>query len=622
MVRTPFRHSLAPPPPRLAATVAAAAAAAVLCASLALASLPGHPTPAARAQANAPDLYLPDLRSAGPTTASLPAGRIMPVRRRFGPSRRLAPASISDFGYSAIDLANLSAVALSIKLDLSQRQRNPHSVSRALPVGGTTSFKMHEESVISDGVWHGVARPGAGPAGAIVRSGWVLSGTSTSAYEGLIPATKLLVPLFIRGADGVYSDYTIMNADTTLEDNAVTFDVFAPDTGELIAEWEDHLEKGDVTNLDAIEIGNAVSDLPANRADGSWVGALRIEAAAPVAILIYQNEALEGGVSAMGARTFGSATAAQYLPLVRRNYLGNSVIAVQNRDGKKANVTITYHGAHDSPKLADQSVTQSFTIGPNGMHYVDLGTGTIGDVPAPAIDRGSGTNTGFYGSAVVTADTPVLAAVMETTGQPKRTRTNAAYNAFNSGDFGQNFLVPAVRSHPGQRITAFFVQNPGTATANVTAEIRFAGGRKTTLGASVPAGEMRSMMVTEAADEVPAIITSDQPVAVLVYETPFGTVAAYQDVDVFDTVAYAAPRNGSAAVPPTTVPGTTTVPATSTPTPSRTPNGQTPTSGTPVRTTTVPVPDATPPIPSTTTPPAKARVFLPFVLRAYSIRAR
>lgn len=600
-------------PPTSSWPAAAMAAVAAVAAMLALAAMPHHPN-TVQAQSAASDLYLPDLRSAGPTTASLPSAGILPVRRRFGPTRRLAPASISDFGYSAIDLANLSQAALSIKLDLSQRQRNAHSFNRSLPVGGAVSFKMRDESLISDGVWSGIARPGTGTAGAIVRSGWVLSGTSTSAYEGLIQANKLLVPLFIRGADGVYSDYTIMNADTTRDDNAVTFEAFAPDTGELLAEWEDHLEKGDVTNLDAIEIGNPVSDLPANRADGSWVGALRVESQGPVAILVYQNEALEGGVSATGARTFGAATTAQYLPLVRRNYLGNSVIAVQNRDGKKANVTITYRGAHDSPKLADQTVTQSFTIGPNGMHYVDLGTGTVGDVAAPAIDRGGGVNTGFYGSAVVTADTPVLAAVMETTGQPKVTRTNAGYNAFNSGDFGQSFLVPAVRSHPGQRITVFFVQNPGTATANVAVRIALPGGRTSTLNAAVPGGEMRALKVAEAVDEAPAVITSDQPVAALVYETPFGAVADYKDADVFDTVAYAAPRNGAA--PPPTTPGTTAVPTSATPT--RTTTIPTPTSG-----TTTPAPSGTPgAVASSTAKAPQARVFLPLVLRGVTIRAR
>ncbi len=587
---------------RLALRLAAAIG---LTLALALAVAPVAPAPA-RAQDGAHDLYAPDLRSAGPTTASLPAALAEPVRRRFGPRRAAAPGSISDFGYSAIDLANLGSGALSLKLELSQRGRNARSFTRQLPGGGALTFRLADESTVSDGVWHAAVRaPGA--TGAVVRSGWVLSGTSTSAYEGLRPATKQLVPLFVRGVNGLYSDYTVMNVDTTRETNAVTFQAFAPDSGELLAEWEERLAPGDVISLDAIEFGTAVSDLVANRPGDGWVGGLRIESPAPVAVLVYQNEANEGGVAALGARPFSAAATTQHLPLVRGNFLGSSAIAVQNRESRKAEVTITFRGAPDSPKHRGQTVTQSFSIGPYGMHVVDLGRGgDLGDVAPTTVDRGSGTNTGFHGSAVVTSDQPVVAAVLETSGQPDRTRTSAAYNAFTAADLGQHFVVPAVRSRAGERVTRLYVQAPGAA-AQVTVQVIAPGGRVTSLESSVPAGEMRVVALGDDANGGRALVQSDQPVAVLVYETPFGAVGDWVDADVFDTVAYAAPRTSGAL--PTTPP---------TASPTSGPGSPSPTAGTPPVGASPTATRAATPTPDRTGP--RWEITLPIVLRSVRIR--
>lgn len=593
-----------PPRPTSRATHALRLAAAlVVAAALGLGAAPDARP--ARAQVGAHDLFVPDLRSAGPTTASLPAALAQPVRRRFDARRAAAPGSISDFGYSAIDLANLGSGAVSLKLELSQRGRNPRSFTRALPDGGALTFRLAAEDTVSDGVWHATVRAPAAT-GAVVRSGWVLSGTSTAVYEGLRPATKQLVPLFVRGVDGLYSDYTVMNADTERETNAVTFQAFAPDSGELLAEWEERMAPGDVINLDAIEFGTAVSDLVANRPNDGWVGGLRIESPAPVAVLVYQNEANEGGVAAFGARPFSAAATTHYLPLVRRNYLGNSVVAVQNREGRKADVTITYRGAADSPKHRGQTVSQSFAIGPYGMHVVSLNGGDLGDVPPPAIDAGGGVNAGFYGSALVTSNQPIVAAVMETSGQPDRTRTSAAYHAFTAADLGQHFVVPAVRSKAGQRVTQFFVQ-AADAAAQVSIQIGGPGGRTIALEGSVPAGEMRVFKPNEDVDAARAVITSDQPVAVLVYETPFGTVGDYVDGDVFDTAAFAAPRAA----------GTGTVP---TATATRTPGGGSPT-------TVTPPPSGTTPAPTAATPTAdrggtRWRIHLPLVLRTVRMSGR
>jgi|GEM_PF-6936262 len=592
--RSPHRNICSP----------AAGRAAVAAAVLALAAVaPTFTTPyAARvvhAQIGANDLLLPDLRSAGPTTATLPTKNIAPVRRGFGPARRLGPSGIADFGFTDIHVANLTDSAFSVQLNLSLRDRNPRSFTRQLAAGGGATLHMAGEETISEGYWHATVRS-TGAVGAIVRTGWVISGTSTSAYEGVRPATKLLVPLFVRGVDGVFSDYEIMNLDTDLEENTVTYQTFSPDTGELLSEWEDRLKPGAVTNLDAIEDGTSVSRLEANRPGDAWIGSLRIEAAGAVALQVYQNEAFEGGVSATGARPFSAAATTQYVPLVRRNYLGNSVIAVQNRDSKKANVTIAYRGAPDSPKHANGTVEQTFSIGPYGMHFVDLGTGRMGDVPAPAIDRGGGANTGFYGSAVITSDQPVVASVMETTGQPDRTRTNAAYNAFLASELGQKFIVPSIRSRSAARVTQFVVQNPGTGAAGVDVKITSAGGRSSTLATTVPPGEMRIVKLTEDTDGALAVITSDQAVAVLVYETPFGTPGAFKDAEAADTVAYAAPRYAGGSVPPTarSVSPTPTASATT-----ATPTGPTPTGSIPTRTA------------SATASGPRFRAFMPIVLR-------
>src|SRR5262249_43344161 len=140
--------------------------------------------------------------------------------------------------------------------------------------------------------------------------------------------------------------------------------------------------------------------LGSNSATDGWIGHAWFSADQPITVMAYGDELEGNGSSAYVGRPVSLADPVQYLPVVRANYQGDSLIAVANAQatGNTAvDVTIDYKGAPFSPSGANQTFSQHFQVAPRGSAFVDLSTGQRGTRPSPDLPRGSGADKGFIG---------------------------------------------------------------------------------------------------------------------------------------------------------------------------------------------------------------------------------
>ena len=173
-----------------------------------------------------------------------------------------------------------------------------------------------------------------------------------------------------------------------------------------------------------------------NAPTGGWLGHAWFQSGQPIAVLAYGDELEALGSSAYLARPISAAATTQYLPLVRANYRGDSLIAIANATMKAVDVTVVYHGAAFSPGGAGQSFHQEFKIAPRGAAFLDLSTRGRGTRPSPELPRGAGADQGFVGSATISATGPVLAVAQDEQLLAGKVDSVAAYNAFGPDDLG------------------------------------------------------------------------------------------------------------------------------------------------------------------------------------------
>lgn len=535
---------------------ARAALAALALATAAPLLLAAFERPEARAVrlAQAPAIrYFPDVQNNGYTTATIPSD--LAGAARFG------AAGIEGWGFSTLDFQNLSADPARVATRLALRERGSVTLRRTLAGLAGQSLPVAREPSMLDGFWHGEMETDAEVAG-LVRTTWPLS--ATSVYEGIAPARQWLLPLIVRGLDEHYSIYFVQNASEEVA--TVTYQWFDPDTGGIESEWADELQPGEVVNLDAIEFATPLSRLP-DVVEGGFIGGLRVNATQPVAVMVYNNEAFAGGVSAYVGRPRPDAATTHALPVVRSNYLGDSLIAVANATDQAVEVTVAYRGDPSSPVAADAAIEDAFTVGPRGTKVLDLSGRGWGTAGATRLGRGGGLNTGFVGSAMVTATGPVAVTVLETAVYPSAVRASASYNGFTPAELGSAFAVPALRHVPGGRTTRVVFHNPGDVAVSVEAVLLDGEREVHRETTTVPAGTARSIGTSgDVSATLSARFVASAPIAALVYETPWESPADWGlagDAG-YDTAAYAAPKASGATFP-------TPRPPTITPTPTPTP---------------------------------------------------
>jgi hypothetical protein len=321
----------------------------------------------------------------------------------------------------------------------------------------------------------------------------------------------------------VYSHTTILvtqNTSDAADPNQTKFRVFDNIDGAPILSLSVKMQPEGVIIYDTWFDDRQFGDLPINAAGGSIVS-MRISADEPVALMSYGDEMNGEGSSAYMARPASDASTKQFLPAVRANYLGDSLIAITNADmSNDANVKVTFRG-HD-PGIAGngETFTTEFTVGARGAAFLDLADLGRGNQPSP-VPRGGSTNRGFFGSAIIESSRPILVAVHEEARVRRTVRSVAAYNAFGEADLSTRWAVSRLKNYSSGRRSYVVLQNPGLTDADVGLTYRGLGGAALQSSrVSVPSQGVTIVTPDRGLhEECQLAVASDQLLAVLVYDT-------------------------------------------------------------------------------------------------------
>jgi hypothetical protein len=562
--------------------------------------------PQVRLAQSAADQILPHLVSGGyePPTTPTPYGTPPPSRtpwptwapptwpprptriprpREVGPDAQATPVPRTEgmisFGESIIDLQSLSDEPQSVDIRLhSLDQFEDVSLTRHLDAMAAISVELKSEQAIAFSNYAASIRPERA-LGVLARTTWATG--AMGVYEVPQPGTASILPLF---AVDVFSHTTIIQMTNTNPDLGDAIHMEANDTdGSIINEWTFWLDPGESGTIDPYARAE-FRVLPPVVGDG-FIGGVRFAAGQRTSIMAYGDEAEGRGVDAYLARPIDAADKVQYLPQVRANVGGDSLIAVANTTEKPVDVTITYLGATDSPSGARATFTQSFTLGRRYCGLIDLDLARKrGNIAPPALPRGAARDEGFLGPAVIRASAPVLAMVLDQDARPIDGQSSftvlssAAYNAYSPSDLGQTWLLPRVYPSIEGRSTEVAVFNPGTSPVTFRVEWGFLP--DDLVGTSGPItvapGQVAlvPILAVEGADPQ-AAIRADGPVAVVAYDG--GTYVdrtAYWPLRVTGDLLDGVPTVEAPPTPtpePGTPPATASGPATRTPTATRTP---------------------------------------------------
>lgn len=413
------------------------------------------------------------------------AGRLQGEDEAFMPSLQsglrsvatgaaMAEAVISGqegFGAAIVEAQNLSNRPNSMTLDLVQQTGgNPSSLDRTVEPMSVTRFDLEREVSVEGGYYAG-RLSGRESLGAVARIRWP-SG-ATAAYEAAPSAHHFIVPLVARS---VYSHTSIVYAQNAAEmegDNVIDMVVYDRDDGSVLASTTCNARRGENCQWDAAHASWVFgpSMIGSNAPTGGWLGHVWISSSRAASVMAYGDEMAAKGASAYVGRPVSAAATVQYVPLVRCNYAGDSLIAIANAHDRAVDVTIEYHGATFSPSGAGRTFSQQFSIPHRGSAFVDLSERGRGSRPSPGVPRGSAAGLGFVGSAVITASGPVLATVQDEQMAAGLVDSVSAYTAYGPGDLGTGFGVTGVRKSVGYQSTTLLGYNPGADAIEVTAEL-------------------------------------------------------------------------------------------------------------------------------------------------------
>ncbi len=436
------------------------------------------------------------------------------------------PLGQQGFGETVIEIQNRTDRTTAFELRMAPRSvTSPALLARTLGPRGALRVETVDEQGVKAGFYTGLLS-GDEPLGGIARIGW--STGARAAYEAVPPATDLILPLVARSVYGHYSVLTILNTDTSAERNEVDLRIYDNQSGELVKMVTAAIPAGESTVYDTVWderlFGSDV--VGSNAPTGGWLGHVWITAQKPVVVLAYGDEENGDGSMAYVGRPVSSANAVQYLPLVRANYHGSSLIAVANASNEKVDVSVEYTGASYSPSGAGETFQQSFSITPRGSRFVDISDRGRSTVPRPVLPAGRSVNTGFVGSAVIRASGPVLAVVQDEEETKGKVNALAAYNAVGPDELGTAFGVPGWRDVADHLSTTLLLQNPGEGEVVAQVQILTEDDQLVAdLERRVPAGGVGGVSVlrvpgAKAGEHYRALIEADGPIAALVVEEP------------------------------------------------------------------------------------------------------
>jgi hypothetical protein len=248
------------------------------------------------------------------------------------------------------------------------------------------------------------------------------------------------VPNYLRGHYGYYSTLSIANPSTTTTANVtITYKADStystPNPGATVVANHTIAPGKALVRHDGPTATDDQSDLDDTTAFTRFFGSVMITSDIPIVAMV-NTEALESAQAQGGtfnAVPTSAATTKISVPIIMADYYGYyTSLTIQNVSGSAGTVTITYtsDGAYSSVKNYSKAYPHS--IAANGSINVYEGHSggiSIGDINTDSVWV-SGSYRRFLGSAVITANVPIVAFVNEELDVNTRD-SMYTYNAFN-----------------------------------------------------------------------------------------------------------------------------------------------------------------------------------------------
>ncbi len=363
--------------------------------------------------------------------------------------------------------------------------------------------------------------------------------TSNSAgnYSSPTPGSSVIVPVVLRDWAGQTSEITVQNASTS---NTVDYTVTVngrqnSGTDQLTGT----LEPGSARTYSLNDFGVENNGTAEEGTEGGFLGYALVEASnGQVVVQSFIDIAGAGAIAAFIGIPADSADTTLYAPLIRKNFFGDTGIQLVNTGDTDANVTVTYYT--DPSRVGagfDAEYNETATVPANDAFTV-LQLAGSGPLPEGS-DRSGGwdpTNDGWFGSAKIVSDVPLIGVVNDVTFAGFATSNQATYTLSTASNAGTEFVSPLVRAgflDNNLFTTGVACQNTTDSPANVTLSydiVRADGSteRVSGSGGTIPAngattfyqgGDDRSNGAS--IDGVAgwygsAVISSDQPIVCLV----------------------------------------------------------------------------------------------------------
>ena len=394
-------------------------------------------------------------------------------------------------------------------------------------VGGLDSVPPGESRNILEDNWSGA--PSSFEGSAVISSDQsivaIVNATNSVAagqYQGVgSPDMEIGFPLFKNQLGIKSTTFYIQNAGTA---SATIYAAFKADSG-TVYRWN---------SSEPVGANRMVVLNPADAGVPTGVkGGLIVTSTVPIAGVVLEHgttdTTLLQATKGFTPVEYGTTMVA---PLIKRQFGNRSIgLQVQNVSDSSVDVYVTY--VHDSALSAGSGTNKQhkLNVPPGGSYtfYEDL----VGDSGSETLPVGT------LASATITATGEIIAIVNETyvTVPSGQTQKQTTYHAVSASEATTKVGIPLVKElhgGPGGKSTGIQVMNVGTVSAtDVDLAYSFggttytiqnqtipAGGSKTffKVSESVPASNWSGGNVLPASQFGGAIVTSDQPIVVIVQE--------------------------------------------------------------------------------------------------------
>lgn len=273
--------------------------------------------------------------------------------------------------YTNVAVQNTSGAPINATLRIYQGATLVDSETRTIPAYSSVVLDQRTRASLHDGIYSGVIEA-TGPVAAIVN---VWNGTGQQyAYNGFASGSSVAyAPVLMKSYYGFNTALTVQNIGNTDVTVTVTYSNGATNTKIVAARASQLFYTPNEPGL-----------------PNGWIGSAKVEApGGSIVVLVNESDSNNRAASYVG---FAAGGTTSYAPIVLRKYYGYSTsITCQNIGAASTNITVTYsNGAVETRSNVPVNGTALF-YQPNTIGLPD----------------------GFNGSAVITADQPIVCVINE-----------------------------------------------------------------------------------------------------------------------------------------------------------------------------------------------------------------